>query len=98
MTHVVTEPCVGCRFTDCVEVCPVECFHVLPDRLVIDPDVCIDCAACVPVCPVEAIYADMDVPAGQEEFIERNEVEAKKYPVISERLDPLPGADEKRKI
>lgn len=97
MTHVVTEPCVGCRFTDCVEVCPVECFHVLPDRLVIDPDVCIDCAACVPVCPVEAIYADMDVPAGQEEWTERNETDAGQYPVITEKLDPLPGAEEKRK-
>lgn len=97
MTHVVTEPCVGCRFTDCVEVCPVECFHVMPDRLVIDPDTCIDCAACVPVCPVEAIYADMDVPAGQEDWVELNENESKNYPVITEKLDPLPGAESKRR-
>ncbi|MFH0944867.1 MAG: ferredoxin family protein [Planctomycetota bacterium] len=89
MTHVVTEACIGCRFTDCVEVCPVECFHVLPDRLVIDPEVCIDCGACLPACPVEAIYADTDVPAGQEESIEMNLVASRKYPVITESMTPL---------
>lgn len=97
MTHVVCEPCVGCRFTDCVEVCPVECFHVLPDRLVIDPETCIDCAACVPVCPVEAIFADVDVPAEWQHYIELNAKQAKEYPVITEKLEPLPGAEEKRK-
>ncbi len=91
MTHVVTGACVGCRYTDCVEVCPVECFHVLPDRLVIDPDVCIDCAACVPSCPVEAIFAITDLPAGEEDHIELNEAAARKYPVITETLSPLQG-------
>lgn len=94
MTHVVTEACVGCRYTDCVEVCPVECFHVLPDRLVIDPDVCIDCTACVPTCPVDAIYADVDVPAGQEDSIEFNQTASQQYPVITETLTPLVQPDE----
>ncbi len=97
MTHVVCEPCVGCRFTDCVEVCPVECFHVLADRVVINPDTCIDCTACVPVCPVEAIYADVDLPAQWADFAETNAAGAKQNPVITARVPPLPGAEAKRK-
>jgi ferredoxin len=79
-----------------VEVCPVECFHVLADRLVIDPDTCIDCAACVPVCPVEAIYADTDVPAQWESYVALNASQAPDAPVITTKLDPLPGAEGKR--
>lgn len=97
MTHVVCEPCVGCRFTDCVDVCPVECFRILPDRVVIDPDTCIDCTACVPVCPVEAIFADVDLPAQWAGWTEQNAEAAPKYPVITERTEPLPGAEAKRK-
>lgn len=93
MTHVVTAACIGCRFTDCAEVCPVECFHELPDRLVIDPEVCIDCAACVPVCPVEAIHADVDLPADQQHFLALNAEQARGAPVITERRPPLPGAE-----
>lgn len=62
MAHVVTNKCQGCRFTDCVEVCPVSCFYELDSQLVIDPDECIDCTACVSECPIEAIYAETDLP------------------------------------
>jgi NAD-dependent dihydropyrimidine dehydrogenase PreA subunit len=65
MTHVVTEQCIRCKYTDCVDVCPVDCFREGPNMLVIDPDECIDCAVCIPECPVNAIYAEEDVPADQ---------------------------------
>ena len=58
MTHVVTESCIRCKYTDCVDVCPVDCFREGPNMLVIDPDECIDCAVCIPECPVNAIYAE----------------------------------------
>ncbi len=63
MTHVVTESCIRCRYTDCVDVCPVDCFREGPNFLAIDPDECIDCAVCVAECPVNAIYAEEDTPA-----------------------------------
>ena len=69
MAHVVCDPCINCTDTACVAVCPVDCFRVGPNFLVIDPDECIDCAVCVPECPEEAIFHEDDVPAGQEEFI-----------------------------
>ena len=62
MTFVVTENCIRCKYTDCVDVCPVDCFREGPNFLVIDPDECIDCAVCVPECPANAIYAEEDVP------------------------------------
>jgi ferredoxin len=64
MTFVVTEACIRCKYTDCVDVCPVDAFREGPNFLVIDPDECIDCAVCVPECPVNAIYAEEDVPTG----------------------------------
>ena len=67
MTYIVTEPCVECKYTDCAAVCPVEAFHELPDKLLINPDTCIDCDACLPECPVEAIFSDMSIP---EEWME----------------------------
>ena len=76
MAHVVTEKCNGCKFTDCVEVCPVACFYEMELQVVIHPDECIDCMACVEVCPVHAIYADADVPAEYSKDIEYNAVEA----------------------
>ena len=76
MTHVVTSACVDHKYQDCVAVCPVEAFREAENYLVIDPDECIDCAACVSECPVEAIFADTDVPADEEEWIDRNEEEA----------------------
>ena len=68
MTYVVTETCIKCKYTDCVDVCPVDCFREGPNMLVIDPDECIDCTLCVAECPVEAIFAEDDVPDSQREF------------------------------
>ncbi len=72
MTHVVTEPCIKCKYTDCVDVCPVDCFREGPNFLAIEPDECIDCAVCIPECPVNAIYAEEDVPEDQRQFIKLN--------------------------
>ena len=69
MTHVVTEACIQCKYTDCVDVCPVDCFREGPNFLTIDPDECIDCAVCIPECPAEAIVAEEDVPAGREDLV-----------------------------
>ncbi|MGY8754644.1 MAG: indolepyruvate ferredoxin oxidoreductase subunit alpha [Candidatus Poseidoniales archaeon] len=76
MTHVVTSACVNCKYQECVAVCPVEAFKEAATYLVIDPDECIDCGACVPECPVDAIFADTDIPDGEEEWEERNELES----------------------
>lgn len=94
MTYVVADNCVKCKYTDCVEVCPVDCFHEGPNFLVIDPEECIDCTLCEPECPAEAIYAEDDVPAGQEPYIELNAELAKVWPVITEQQEPLPDAAE----
>lgn len=94
MTHVVTEACIRCRYTDCVDVCPVDCFHAGPNFLVIDPEECIDCAVCVAECPVEAIYAEEDLPADQVHFIEINADLSQQWEVISRSVGPLPDADE----
>ena len=88
MTYVVKEECIKCKYTDCVEVCPVDCFHEGPNFLVIDPEECIDCTLCEPECPVEAIYADDEIPDGQEGFLEINERLSQKWPVITEKKDP----------
>ncbi|MFO0454772.1 MAG: ferredoxin family protein [Planctomycetota bacterium] len=89
MTHVVTKACDGCRYTDCVVVCPVECFYEGATMLYINPDECIDCEACVPECPVEAIFHEDDVPEGMKEFIQLNAEMAPKCPSITERKKPL---------
>ena len=94
MTFVVTENCIKCKYTDCVDVCPVDCFHVGPNFLVIDPDECIDCTLCEPECPAEAIFSEDELPAGQEKFIEINADLAQQWPVISEVIDPPADADE----
>ena len=83
MTFVVTEACIKCKYTDCVEVCPVDCFHEGPNMLVIDPDECIDCTLCEPECPVEAIFSEDDVPEGQEQFLPLNAELAKDWPVLA---------------
>lgn len=101
MTHVVIDNCNQCKFTDCVMVCPVDCFYPLDSQLVIDPDECIDCSACVAECPVEAIYAEDELPADKEIFIEQNAVEAVRVkdegaePVVDQQ-DPMPGAEDRR--
>lgn len=92
MTYVVTEACIKCKYTDCVEVCPVDCFREGPNFLVIDPDECIDCTLCVAECPVEAIYAEDEVPPGQEIYIEINRELSQNanWTPIVQRKDPLP--------
>ena len=72
MTYVVTEACIKCKYTDCVEVCPVDCFYEGENMLVIHPDECIDCGACVPACPVEAIFALDETPEKWKSFIPVN--------------------------
>ena len=89
MTFVVTEACIRCKYTDCVEVCPVDCFREGPNFLVIDPDECIDCHLCVPECPVDAIYPDDELPADQVEFLELNARLAAKWPLITS-VKPAP--------
>lgn len=98
MTHVVTEACVRCRYTDCITVCPVDCFHAGPNFLVIDPDECIDCAVCIPECPVGAIKAENDLDPDQRDWLEINANLASAWPVITQKTDPLPDADEWAKI
>ena len=85
MAYVVTESCIKCKYTDCVEVCPVDCFHEGANFLVIDPEDCIDCTLCVPECPVNAIYAEDDVPEDQQDFIALNAELAQEWPVITEQ-------------
>jgi len=98
MTYVVTDSCVLCKYTDCVDVCPVDCFHEGPNFLAIDPEECIDCTLCVAECPVEAIYAEDDVPADQQPFIALNAELAKQWKPIIERKPAPPDADEWRGV
>tara|TARA_R110001599_G_scaffold171353_1_gene362109 strand:+ start:96622 stop:96951 length:330 start_codon:yes stop_codon:yes gene_type:complete len=93
MTHVVGESCIGCKYTDCVAICPVECFHEGPNFLVIDPEVCIDCGVCVAECPVEAIYDEKVLPDDQKEYVALNVKLAAEWPLITESTEPLPDAE-----
>lgn len=94
MTFVVTENCIKCKYTDCVEVCPVDCFYEGPNFLVIDPDECIDCALCEPECPAEAIFSEDELPEDQKEFIEINAELARTWPNITEKKEALEDAEE----
>ena len=94
MTYVVIDNCIKCKYTDCVEVCPVDCFHEGPNILVIDPEECIDCTLCEPECPAEAIVAEDDLPDDQAQFLELNAELAKIWPVITEKKDPPPDAED----
>ena len=94
MAYVVTENCIKCKYTDCVDVCPVDCFHEGPNFLVIDPEECIDCTLCVAECPASAIFAEDDVPDAMHGFIALNAELSKEWPVLSVRQDPLPDAAE----
>jgi ferredoxin len=101
MTHVVIENCVSCKFTDCVLVCPVDCFYETETQLVIDPDECIDCSACVAECPVEAIYAEDEIPDEHASALEQNAEVAQRLKdegvePITDQKDPLPTAEDKR--
>ena len=94
MTYVVTENCIMCKYTDCVEVCPVDCFHEGPNFLVIDPEECIDCTLCEPECPIEAIFSEDDLPADQEKFIALNAELSQNWPVITEMKEAPADAKE----
>ena len=89
MAFIVTEPCFGCKYTDCVVVCPCECFREGEQMLYIDPSECIDCWACVPACPVEAIFYEDNVPEKWKDFIALNAEMAAKCPPITEKKEPL---------
>lgn len=86
MTYVVTDNCIRCKYMDCVEVCPVDCFYEGEHMLVIHPDECIDCGVCEPECPAEAIKADTE--PGLESWLALNARMAAVLPVITERSDP----------
>ena len=98
MTYVVTESCIKCKYTDCVDVCPVDCFREGPNMLVIEPDECIDCTLCVAECPVDAIFAEDDVPVEQHPYIAVNAELAKVWPPITEKKDAPEDADEWAKV
>ena len=88
MTFVVVESCIKCKYMDCDEVCPGDCFHVGPNLLVIDPEECIDCTLCEPECPIEAIYSEEELPEGQEKMLALNAELSEKWPVITEMGEP----------
>lgn len=96
MTYIVNDNCIRCKYTDCVEVCPVDCFYEGENMLVINPDECIDCGVCEPECPVDAIKADSE--PGADKWVEFNEKYAALWPNISESKPPLPEADEMAKV
>ena len=96
MPHVVTGNCRLCRFTDCVTVCPVACFHADSEQTFIDPEVCIDCGACIPACPVHAIYEVLDLPDDEQHWVAINAERSRALPVISDKQDPLPTATARR--
>jgi ferredoxin len=96
MTVVVTDNCERCRFTECVTVCPVSCFHADEHMVFVDPGTCVDCGACVPVCPVQAIYFEHDLPKDQARWLAINLERSAALPVITQRQPPLPTAKEKQ--
>jgi len=98
MTYVVGENCIKCKYTDCVDVCPVDCFREGPNFLVIDPDECIDCTLCVAECPAEAIYAEDDLPQVQHHFLELNAELAKLWKPIVDKKPAPPDADQWRGV
>src|SRR5690348_816287 len=94
MAYIVAEPCIKCKYTDCVEVCPVNCFYEGKNFLVIHPDECIDCGACEPVCPTKAIFPEADLPEKWAEYKEINSKYASEWPNIEEKKAPLHEAEE----
>lgn len=93
MAYVVTDACIACKYTDCVEVCPVDCFYEGENMLVINPDECIDCGVCEPECPVEAIVPESEEVA---DWLELNRKYSEEWPNITETREPLDSADDKK--
>ncbi len=96
MPYVVTEACIKCKYTDCVEVCPVDCFYEGANMLVIHPDECIDCGVCEPECPAEAIIPDTDNKADQ--WMEMNRKYASAWPNLTRKKDAPPDADANKDV
>jgi ferredoxin len=94
MTYIVNENCIKCKFTDCVEVCPVDCFYEGENMLVIHPDECIDCGVCEPECPVDAIKPDTE--PGLEQWLELNRQYAESWPNITAKKEAPENADDFR--
>ena len=94
MSFVVAEPCIKCKYTDCVEVCPVDCFYEGENSLAINPDECIDCGACEPTCPTKAIFPEESLPSEWKEYATLNKQFAQAWPNINYKKDPLPDAEE----
>lgn len=92
MAFIVTDNCIRCKYTDCVEVCPVDCFYEGPNFLAINPDECIDCALCEPECPANAIFSEDELPEDQEVFVELNRDLSLIWPNLAEKKDALPDA------
>ena len=92
MTFIVNDNCISCKYTDCVEVCPVDCFYEGENMLVIHPDECIDCGVCEPECPADAIRPDTE--PDMEKWVEFNRKYSEMWPVIITKKDPLPTADD----
>lgn len=97
MPYVVTSNCQKCRFTDCVTVCPVDCFHGDAEMLYIDAGACIDCGACEPQCPVHAIYEERQVPANETAWVGINAERAAGLPTVSSKQEPLGTAEARKK-
>ena len=95
MTYIVTDGCIKCKYTDCVEVCPVDCFHEVKEMVIINPDECIDCGVCEPECPIDAIISDIEAEKNPDtaNFISINAALSKDAPNITEKREPLPNAD-----
>lgn len=96
MAIIVTDNCRQCRFTECVTVCPVACFHGDDQMVYIEASACIECRACIPVCPVHAIYDTTDMPADKQHWIAINAERASSLPAIEEKQPPLPTAEQRR--
>lgn len=94
MAYVVTQSCIRCKYMDCVDVCPVDCFHEGAEMLVINPDECIDCNLCVPECPVDAIFSEYDLPEDQKDFTNYNLNKSAIWPIIHVKSDPPSDADD----
>lgn len=92
MTFVVNDKCIKCKYTDCVDVCPVDCFYEGKNMLVINPDECIDCGVCEPECPADAILDGTEAEAGK--WLELNTKYSAIWPVITEKKEPLTDAEE----